>query len=110
MHYQSHVAIVNTLTIIVNSYQFGVLPGILTMYSFHQDTNIQDNSTSLTSTLMAGAVAGALAAGVLADLIGRRGVIAVSAALFMGADVLQVGADDIIKLYVGRAITGISIG
>ncbi|CDS09029.1 hypothetical protein LRAMOSA10389 [Lichtheimia ramosa] len=91
-------------------YQFGVLPGILTMYSFHQDTNIQDNSTSLTSTLMAGAVAGALAAGVLADLIGRRGVIAVSAALFMGADVLQVGADDIIKLYVGRAITGISIG
>ena len=59
---------------------------------------------------MAGAVAGALAAGVLADVIGRRGVIAVSTALFMGADVLQVGADDIIKLYVGRAITGISIG
>src|SRR5271169_1913759 len=68
-----------------------------------------ESSWLSTSTLI-GAVIGALAAGRLADLVGRRDVIMATAALFtLGAFVSAI-APSIHVLLLARFIVGIAVG
>jgi MFS family permease len=82
------------------------------MPPFLSDMNITTESirSALISTLMAGAVIGAILSGPLADAIGRKALMALGTIIFIFGNVLQVGADDIKTMYGGRAVTGISLG
>lgn len=82
------------------------------MPNFLTDMNIvTDNVNSiLISTLMAGAIFGAIISGPLADTIGRKALLAVGIIIFIFGNVLQVGASNISILYGGRGVTGISLG
>jgi MFS family permease len=82
------------------------------MPSFQSDMSIIDDtsSSSLISTLMAGAVLGAILSGPLADAIGRKALMALGTIIFIFGNVLQVGADDIKTMYGGRGVIGVSLG
>lgn len=95
-----------------NSYNFGVLTGLLLMPSFQQDMRITTDTinSALISTLMAGAFVGAIVSGPLADTIGRKALMALGTIIFIFGNVLQVGSNDLNTMYGGRGVTGISLG
>ncbi|OAD71193.1 hypothetical protein PHYBLDRAFT_114627 [Phycomyces blakesleeanus NRRL 1555(-)] len=68
----------------------------------------QRQGSLLISTMMAAAFVGSLAAGPLADIIGRKGLTLLGTTIFVFGDVLQVGADSIAMVYGGRVMTGTS--
>lgn len=80
------------------------------MDSFQTQVDVQNKSTALTSSLMAGAFVGALASGPLANFIGRRGIVCFGLVLFLLGGILQTGADEIGKIYAGRAVSGLCVG
>jgi MFS family permease len=82
------------------------------MPPFLSDMDITTESirSALISTLMSGAVIGAILSGPLADAIGRKALMALGTIILIFGNVLQVGADDIKTMYGGRAVTGISVG
>lgn len=82
------------------------------MPSFQEDMKIRTEtiSSALISTLMAGAVVGAIFSGPLADAIGRKALMALGTIIFIFGNVLQVGANDINTMYGGRSVTGVSLG
>ncbi|KAL0087054.1 general substrate transporter [Phycomyces blakesleeanus] len=99
-------------------YNFGVLTGVLAMPQFLEDMEFnlmsqadqQRQGSLLISTMMAAAFVGSLAAGPLADIIGRKGLTLLGTTIFVFGDVLQVGADSIAMVYGGRVMTGTSVG
>ncbi|ORY94510.1 and other transporter-domain-containing protein [Syncephalastrum racemosum] len=91
-------------------YEFSVLTGVVTMPNFQTEIATSKDSSSLVSTLMAGAFFGALASGPLADIAGRRGLMALGTLIFGLGGILQTGASAISHVYAGRAVTGVSIG
>lgn len=80
------------------------------MPNFQKEIGPSKDAGSLVSTLMAGAFFGALASGPLADIAGRRGLMALGTLVFVVGAILQTGASAISHIYAGRAITGVSIG
>lgn len=86
------------------------MTSVLAMPAFKTDMGPHIMNGSLLSTMMAGAFVSALVSGPLADTIGRRGLLSLGIAIFVVGDVLLTGADDLGKIYAGRALTGISIG
>jgi SP family galactose:H+ symporter-like MFS transporter len=64
----------------------------------------------LTSTALAGAAIGALAAGNLSDQLGRKSVILVVAVIFFVGGIMSGLAPDLAILMVGRVLVGIGIG
>lgn len=96
----------------LHRYNFGVLTGLLLMPSFLTDMNIttDDVNSILISTLMAGAIFGAILSGPLADMIGRKALLAVGTVIFIFGNVLQVGASNLKIMYGGRGVTGVSLG
>ncbi|KAI9018127.1 hypothetical protein CLU79DRAFT_761851 [Phycomyces nitens] len=107
-----------TKVILICLYNFGVLTGVLAMPQFLEDMEFstmgqaeqQRQGSLLISTMMAAAFLGSLAAGPLADLIGRKGLTLLGTTIFVFGDVLQVGADSIAMVYGGRVMTGTSVG
>ncbi|KAL1929611.1 hypothetical protein VTP01DRAFT_1749, partial [Rhizomucor pusillus] len=91
-------------------YELGILTGVYSMDSFQTQVDVQNKSTALTSSLMAGAFVGALASGPLANFIGRRGIVCFGLVLFLLGGILQTGADEIGKIYAGRAVSGLCVG
>lgn len=82
------------------------------MPSFQADMMGVDSSTNslMITSLLAGAFVGAISSGPLADMIGRKALMALGTVIFIFGNVLQVGADDLKTMYGGRAITGVSMG
>jgi MFS family permease len=64
----------------------------------------------VTSWVTLGALLGALAAGEMADRIGRKRTVLVAAALFTLASLVQAFAPDIIVLVAGRLFIGAGVG
>jgi MFS family permease len=96
----------------VKSYDFAVMTGLILMPSFQLDmTGIDENTNGIMiSSLLAGAIAGAIFSGPLADALGRKALMALGTVIFIFGNILQVGAEDLKRMYGGRAITGVSIG
>ncbi|KAG1323391.1 hypothetical protein G6F62_009685 [Rhizopus arrhizus] len=82
------------------------------MPSFQLDmTGIDENTNGIMiSSLLAGAITGAIFSGPLADALGRKALMALGTVIFIFGNILQVGAEDLKRMYGGRAITGVSIG
>jgi MFS family permease len=71
------------------------------------------NSTEqggITASMSAGSFVGALAAGWIADRLGRKGAIQVAAIIWIIGAVLQCSAQNVAHLIVGRIVGGLAIG
>ncbi len=64
----------------------------------------------VTSAALAGAAGGAACAGLLADRFGRRPVLQLTAAVFVGGALVSAVAVDLAMLLAGRLLVGIGIG
>ncbi|KAG1504870.1 hypothetical protein G6F46_000686 [Rhizopus delemar] len=82
------------------------------MPSFQQDMlDVGEGTNSIMiSSLLIGAIVGAIFSGPLADALGRKALMALGTIIFIFGNVLQVGADDLKTMYGGRSITGVSMG
>ena len=64
----------------------------------------------VTSIALAGAAGGAACAGLLADRIGRRPILLLTAAIFVAGAIASAAAPDLATLLAGRLLVGIGIG
>ncbi|GJN71354.1 sugar transporter [Purpureocillium lilacinum] len=64
----------------------------------------------ITASMSAGSFVGALAAGFLADHLGRRGALKAASIVWIIGAVLQCSAQNVAHLVVGRIVSGLSIG
>ncbi|EIE87557.1 hypothetical protein RO3G_12268 [Rhizopus delemar RA 99-880] len=69
----------------VKSYDFGVMTGLILMPSFQLDmTGIDENTNGIMiSSLLAGAITGAIFSGPLADALGRKALMALGTVIFI---------------------------
>lgn len=88
------------------------MTGVILMPSFQQDMlDVGEGTNSIMiSSLLIGAIVGAIFSGPLADALGRKALMALGTIIFIFGNVLQVGADDLKTMYGGRSITGVSMG
>jgi sugar porter (SP) family MFS transporter len=91
-------------------YDTGVISGALLFIGkdFHGLTSF--DKELLTSILLIGALIGALAAGRIADRVGRRPVVLGTAALFVAGVLLAAVSPDYGVLIAARVIIGIAVG
>ncbi|CRG91365.1 putative quinate permease [Talaromyces islandicus] len=97
----------------------GIIGGVLTMDPFQQKYGLADKpdtvtanlSANIVSTLQAGCFAGALLASPLAEKMGRRSALLISALISIVGTVMQAAASgQLAVMYVGRFVTGLGVG
>lgn len=95
---------------ILFGYDTGVISGVLPNIAsdFHFSSPFMKGL--VVSCLLAGAAAGALVAGRLADVVGRKKLILATAATFVVGLVISVIAPALWVLIVGRVIVGLGVG
>ncbi|KAE8153367.1 general substrate transporter [Aspergillus avenaceus] len=71
------------------------------------DSNLQGG---ITASMSAGSFAGAIGAGWLSDILGRRMSLMVASVIWVIGAVLQCSAQNVAHLVVGRVISGLSVG
>ncbi|KAE8372206.1 general substrate transporter [Aspergillus bertholletiae] len=100
-------------------FDMGVIGGVLTMNSFKEqyglvgkeDTALANLESNIVSVIQAGSFLGALVSTYVANAIGRRLSLILSALILFVGVAMQAGASGIIGvLYAGRFIGGVSIG
>ncbi|KAE8149876.1 general substrate transporter [Aspergillus avenaceus] len=100
-------------------FDMGVIGGVLTMSSFKEqyglvgkeDTTLANLESNIVSVIQAGSFLGALVSAYMANAIGRRLSLILSALVLFVGVAMQAGASGIIGLlYAGRFIAGVSIG
>ncbi|KAE8315833.1 general substrate transporter [Aspergillus transmontanensis] len=100
-------------------FDMGVIGGVLTMNSFKEqygllgkeDTVLANLESNIVSVIQAGSFLGALVSTYVANAIGRRLSLILSALILFVGVAMQAGASGIIGvLYAGRFIGGVSIG
>lgn len=84
-----------------------VMPNFLKHFRIVEELEVY---TIIITTMMIGAVVGALLGGPLADFLGRRGLAIFGSLLCMLGNLLLVAADEMAKIYAGRTLVGISVG
>ena len=90
-------------------YDTGVISSALLF--IRDQFHLSDTAQGLVAGIaLAGAAAGALVAGSLADRFGRRTVIIVTAGVFMVGSLASAAAGTLALLLVGRVVVGIAIG
>ncbi|KAL2754823.1 hypothetical protein ACRALDRAFT_2106637 [Sodiomyces alcalophilus JCM 7366] len=74
--------------------------------------NDPDSTTQggITASMSGGSLIGALAAGFIADPLGRRGALQIASVIWIIGAVLQCSAQNVAHLIVGRVVSGLSIG
>jgi SP family galactose:H+ symporter-like MFS transporter len=103
------VGVVVMLAGLLFGYDQGVIAGAL--HGIQQDFTVGTTlSEIITSWVTLGALAGALAAGVLADRYGRRPTILVAAGLFTIGAAVEAFAPGPVVLVIGRLIVGFGVG
>lgn len=90
-------------------YETGVAAGALQWAQFTWTNTLDDQLLLSTGTLL-GAVIGALAAGRIADMVGRRDVIMSTTALFTLGALVSAIAPSGLLLLVGRLVVGVGVG
>jgi MFS transporter, SP family, galactose:H+ symporter len=103
------VGLVVMLAGLLFGYDQGVISGALAGIgkSFHPGTLVRE---IITSWVTLGAMAGALAAGWLADRLGRRVAIIVAAGIFVAGALLEALAPGTGVLVAGRLVLGAGVG
>lgn len=103
------VAMIGALGGLLFGYDTGIIAGamIFVDQTFKIGTTTQE---LIVSSVVLGALFGAIGSGRLADQYGRRTMLIVAANLFIIGTVLSCSIDDIRWLIVGRLIIGIAIG
>ncbi|KAH0605611.1 uncharacterized protein H6S33_004833 [Morchella sextelata] len=76
-------------------------------YFDHPDSNLQGG---ITASMSAGSFVGALGAGYLSDMMGRRYAIVVAAIIWIVGSVVSLSAQNVGHLIAGRVINGLSVG
>ncbi|CAG8495717.1 10057_t:CDS:10, partial [Scutellospora calospora] len=88
-----------------------VISGVLTMQHFrHEFPSGPAKEGSIVSSFLAGCFVGALASGYSADRLGRRFSILGGSLVFIVGSILQATSTTFAQLYVGRIVSGLSIG
>ncbi len=103
------VALVGALGGLLFGYDTGVISGALTFISaeFHISTLMQE---VVVSSVVLGALFGAILSGRLADQFGRRRMLMVAALAFIISTLLATLANQVMELVIGRFIIGMAIG
>ncbi|THV68595.1 monosaccharide transporter [Aureobasidium pullulans] len=104
-------------------YDIGWISGVMGMkYAIHTFTGLPYNTPAedfvipasdkslITSILSAGTFFGALAAGDIADFIGRRTTIIIGCLIFMVGVIMEIVATSVSLLSAGRFIAGLGVG
>ncbi|KAL2865320.1 sugar porter family MFS transporter [Aspergillus lucknowensis] len=76
-------------------------------YFNHPDSNLQGG---ITASMSAGSFAGAIAAGFVADHLGRRWSLMIASVIWIIGAVIQCSAQNVAHLVAGRVISGLSVG
>ncbi|KAL2824289.1 general substrate transporter [Aspergillus cavernicola] len=76
-------------------------------YFNHPDSNLQGG---ITASMSAGSFAGAIAAGFIADRLGRRTSLIIASVIWIIGAVIQCSAHSVAHLVAGRVISGLSVG
>ncbi|KAE8415176.1 general substrate transporter [Aspergillus pseudocaelatus] len=71
------------------------------------DSNLQGG---ITASMSAGSFAGAIAAGWISDIVGRRMSLMIASVIWIIGAVLQLSAQNVAHLVVGRVVSGLSVG
>ncbi|BDD59075.1 hypothetical protein MAP00_004313 [Monascus purpureus] len=69
-----------------------------------------DLQGGITASMSAGSFAGAIAAGFLSDILGRRGALQVSCLIWVIGAAIQCSAQNVAHLVAGRVISGLAVG
>ncbi|ORZ25174.1 general substrate transporter [Absidia repens] len=91
-------------------YNFNVMALIVTMPYFRSEIGVSSRFRAFSGTMALGAFVGAVSGGVLADHMGRKGVMTFSSVIFLFGSFFQIGGDNMALILCGRAITGYSVG
>ena len=67
-------------------------------------------SRQITASMSAGSFVGAICAGFLADLLGRRDALKVASVIWVVGAAVQCSSQNVAQLVVGRIISGLSSG
>ncbi|KAL4734678.1 general substrate transporter [Aspergillus similis] len=73
----------------------------------HPNSNLQGG---ITASMSAGSFAGAIAAGFIADHLGRRKSLMVASLVWIIGAVIQCSAQNVAHLVAGRVVSGLSVG
>src|SRR5262249_46434486 len=103
------VGVITIFAGLLFGYDQGVISGALTFVraEFRLGSVLVQ---AVTSWVTLGALFGALFAGTLADRVGRRQALVLSAALFVVGALIQAGAPGTLVLVVGRFVIGAGVG
>ncbi|KAL1914321.1 uncharacterized protein VTP21DRAFT_9014 [Calcarisporiella thermophila] len=97
-------------------YDIGIIGGVLVMKPFHKEFNLTDENSAelsgnIVSLLQAGCFFGALSVQLIADTLGRKLSILISALVFVIGGLLQtIASTNLGLIYSGRLIAGIGLG
>jgi MFS family permease len=102
------VGVFASLGSLLYGYDLGVIAQVIASKAFTTKFNATEEETgAVVSVFTGGAFFGAIAAGFLADALGRRMTILTGSVVFTLGGALQTGAQDLSYLYSGRAIAGL---
>ncbi|KIX00602.1 uncharacterized protein Z518_09667 [Rhinocladiella mackenziei CBS 650.93] len=113
------ISIIASMSAIAMGYDTAVIGGTLALDSFRRDFGLTDVSETardtlqgnIVSTFQAGCFFGALLTFPLAEMIGRKKAVMVSACVFLvGGTLMTAAHGQIALIIVGRAVAGLGIG
>ncbi|KAL5337464.1 general substrate transporter [Aspergillus crustosus] len=76
-------------------------------YFNHPNSDLQGG---ITASMSAGSFAGAIAAGFIADHLGRRWSLIIASVIWIIGSVIQCSAQNVAHLVAGRVVSGLSVG
>jgi MFS family permease len=105
----SKVSLIAGLGGLLYGYDMGIIAAAMVFLrtSFHLSTGAE---SWVVSTVLIGAMAGALSGGALADALGRRPTMMAGAVLFVVGSTLAMLAPNVAAIIVARALLGIAVG
>ncbi len=103
------VAIVASLGGLLSGYDTGVISGALLFINETWELNDYTQGF-LVSSVLIGAVIGAAANGILADIFGRKKIIIATAIIFIAGSILSAISPNVQLLIVSRIMVGLAVG
>ncbi|KAK6528873.1 hypothetical protein TWF694_004104 [Orbilia ellipsospora] len=109
--YQFLVGVFASLGSFLFGYDLGVIAEVIQCETFIKRFGNDPNQIgAVVSTFTGGGFVGAIIAGYISDLFGRRITISIATVIFLVGGSLQTGAQTLAYLWAGRSITGAGVG
>jgi len=105
----SKISLIAGLGGLLYGYDMGIIAAAMVFLrtSFHLSTEAQ---SWVVSTVLVGAMAGALTGGALADGLGRRPTLMAGGVLFVAGSTLAMLAPNVATILVARTLLGVAVG